>query len=288
MKSFHIIIIGILSLSLFSCQSNSSSELKNALTFYVSFDNGTTADFSLGDGNMYTANSKYVDSKRVLGEIKVGMNKADHQIAKGKGQLGNAFEFGKKSNTVIFYKSMGNVAYDPQNWSGTISFWLSVDPSADLDGYTDPIQITDANYNDAAIWVDFTDPDPRDFRLGVIGDKDVWTQDTLNSSVQAVFDKRIVTVKSPPFTKSTWTHVLITYDGLGTTSSLASLYLDGEKAGIISGVDDPFTWDLEQSNIFLGLNFSGLMDELSIFNKPLTDQQVMELCQLKGGIKSIL
>lgn len=290
MKGLHIniIIFGGLFLQLFSCQSNSSSEFKNALTFYVSFDNGTTADFALGDANIYTANSSYANSRRKLEGIQVGMNNSDHRIIKGKGKFGNAFEFGKKSSKVIFYKSKDNIAYNPQNWSGTISFWLSVDPSTDLDGYTDPIQITDASYNDASIWVDFTDDNPPEFRLGAIGDKNVWTLDTLNSPFLVEFEKRLVNVKTPLFTKSTWTHVLITYDGLGTVNSLASLYLNGEKIGAISGIDDPFTWELEKSNIFLGLNFTGLMDELSIFNEPLTDNQAMELYQLKGGIKSIL
>lgn len=284
MKGLFIkIIIGALFLQLFSCQSNSSSELKTALTFYTSFDNGTTADFALGDPKIYTATSR-----RDLQGMQAGMNNADHGIVEGKGQFGDAFEFGYKSDTVIFYKSKDNIAYNPQNWSGTISFWLSVDPSTDLEGYTDPIQITDVSYNDASIWVDFTDKHPRNFRLGIIGDKNAWSQDTLNSSVQAVFDKRILTVETPPFTRESWTHVLISYDGLGTANSVASLYLNGDKIGTMSGVDDPFNWDLEQSNIYLGLNFTGLMDELSIFNIPMTDIQAKEIYQLKGGITSIL
>lgn len=287
-SNINIIIIGVLLLQLFSCQYNSSKEFKNTLTFYVSFDNGTTADFALGDSNIYTANSTYVNSKRHLEGVQVGMNNADHRIIEGKGQFGSAFEFGKKSDTVIFYKSKDNIAYNKQNWSGTISFWLSLDPSTDLDGYTDPIQITDTNYNDASIWVDFTDENPPDFRLGVIGDKKVWSLDTLNSPFLVEFEKRLVSVKKPPFSKRIWTHVLITYDGLGTANSLASLYLNGKKTGTISGIDDPFSWELEESNIFLGLNFTGLMDELSIFNKSLTNDEVMELYQLKGGLKSIL
>jgi hypothetical protein len=43
-----LIIIGGLFLLFFSCQSNPSSDFKNSLTFYVSFDNGTTADYALG------------------------------------------------------------------------------------------------------------------------------------------------------------------------------------------------------------------------------------------------
>lgn len=286
-----IITIGVLLLLFFSCKSTSSLavELKDSLTFYISFDNTTTADFALGDANIYTAKASYVDSKRKLERVKVGMNNAEHRIVKGKGQFGDAFEFNyKKGSEVIYYKSKGNIAYNPQNWSGTISFWLSVDPATDLGWYTDPIQITDKNYNDASIWVDFTDEDPPSFRLGVIGDKNEWTQDTLDSPMKVEFEKRTVKIEKPTFTRKVWTHVLITYDGLGTPQSLANLYLNGENKGAINGIDDPFSWDLEESKIFLGLGFTGLMDELSIFNKPLTEKQAMELYQLKGGIKSIL
>lgn len=284
----YMIAIGVAFLSLFSCQVNSSSELKNALTFYVSFDTDASADFALGDANIYTANASYVNSRRILEEIQVGMNNDDHRIIKGKGKFGSAFEFGAKSSKVIYYKSTDNIAYDAQNWSGSISFWLSVDPSTDLDGYTDPVQITDSNFNDASIWVDFTDNTPPVFRLGIIGDKNAWSLDTLNSPFKVEFEKRLINVDSPLFSRKTWTHILISYDGLGTPQSLASLYINGKKKGTISGIDDPFTWELEASKIFLGLGFTGLMDELSIFNKPLNENQVMELYKLKEGIKSIL
>lgn len=281
-------IIGVLFPILFSFQSP-TSQLKKALTFYASFDHGTTADFSLGDASMYTAKGSYVNMKRELDSIEVGMHHPDHGIRKGKGRFGKAFEFGKKrTGQVIFYKSKGNLDYDPQNWSGSISFWLSVDPSKDLKGYTDPVQITDVNFNDASIWVDFTDDNPPNFRLGVIGDKDAWSLDTLKTPIEDVWDKRIVKVAKPSFSRNKWTHILITYNELGTANSLASLYLDGKKQGTVSGIDDPFTWDLETSNIFLGLGFTGLMDELAIFNVSLTEAQAMELFQLEGGIKTIL
>lgn len=284
-----IIVIGAIFLQSFSHQPNSSSAFKDALTFYVSFDNGTTADFALGDANIYTANASYVDSKRKLEGMQVGMHDDDHRIVKGKGQFGDAFEFNyKKGSKVVYYKSKDNIAYNPQAWSGSISFWLSVDPATDLGWYTDPVQITDTNFNDASIWVDFTDEDSPSFRLGVIGDKNDWTLDTLNSPMMDEWEKRIVNVEQPTFTRKEWTHVLITYDGLGTAQSLANLYLNGEKKGAIRGIDDPFTWELDESNIFLGLGFNGLMDELSVFSKPLTGKEAMELYQLKGGIKSIL
>lgn len=276
-------------LSFFSCQSDSHIELKKALTFYASFDNDTTVDFGLGDTKMYTANGSYQNGKRVLDSIQIGMTNPNHRIVEGKGVLGDAFEFGKeRSKQVIFYKSKANISYDPQSWSGSMSFWLSVDPSTDLKGYTDPVQVTDANYNDASVWVDFTDDQPPHFRLGVIGDKNQWTLDTLSAPTETVFNKRVIDVAEPTFSRESWTHVLMTYQELGTANSESRLYLNGESMGSINGIDDPFTWDIENSNIYLGLGFTGLMDELSIFNKALTEDQVRDIYELAGGIKSIL
>ncbi|MEP1097107.1 MAG: LamG-like jellyroll fold domain-containing protein [Cyclobacteriaceae bacterium] len=283
-KSQTIFLAGTVLLATVSCQVDSSSDLRDALTFYSSFDNGTSADFALGDKSIYSA-----PSRRSLDSLQAGISITDHEILKARGKVGDAFKFGSRSDKVVFYKSKDNISYDVQNWSGTISFWLSLDPATDLEpGYTDPIQITDVRYNDASIWVDFTNKNPRDFRLGVIGDLNVWSLDTLESSSDAEFERRLVRVKNPPFTKNGWTHVLITYQALGTSQSSSTLFLNGEKIGSVEGIDDPFTWDLEKSNIYIGLGFIGLMDELAIFNKPLTDEQVLEVYQLEGGIKSIL
>ena len=267
-----------------SCQNDSPSELKQALSFYSSFDNGTSADFALGDKSIYSA-----PSRRSLDSMEAGIGITDHEILKGKGKVGDAFKFSSRSSNVVFYKSKDNISYDATSWSGTISFWLSLDPATDLEpGYTDPIQITDERYNDASIWVDFTNKNPRDFRLGVIGDMAVWSLDTLETPADSVFEDRLVRVKNPPFAKENWTHVLITYAALGTLQSSSTLFLNGQKIGSVIGIDDPFTWELEKSNIYIGLGFIGLMDELSIFNRPLTDAEILQVYNLENGIKSIL
>lgn len=268
----------------FSCQSDKSTDLKEALTFYSSFDQGTVADYALGDDKLYSA-----PSRRELDQVQEGIDNQDHQVIKGAGLQGDALRFMKRSRRVAFYKSKDNIAYDAKSWSGTISFWLKVDPETELEpGFTDPIQITDVSYNDAAIWVDFTKDAPRKFRLGVIGDKISWEQDTINTSATEEFENRLVIVEPPHFTKEKWTHVGITYEALGTAGGVYTLYLNGKSMGTINGHDDPFTWELENSNIYLGLSFVGLIDELSIFNKPLSPEQITELFSLKGGIKSIL
>lgn len=297
MKLTNLLFLSVLMLFIIACHSNTeqsqktvektppiTNKFKEALTFYASFDKETTADFALGDKNMYTAPSfRQVDS------AEVGMTNVDHQILPTKGQSGGAFQFGKKGKKVVFYKSQNNIAHDANKWTGTISFWLSLDPVTDLEpGFTDPIQITDVRYNDASIWVDFTKENPRDFRLGVIGDMDAWTKDTLNTPVDTVMEKRFVRVTDLPFTKENWTHILISYQNLGTPQSTASLYMDGQKMGSIDGITDPFTWDLAKSNIYLGLSFVGLMDELAIFNKAFTEEEVRAFRQLSGRVKSIL
>ena len=267
-----------------ACQPKQNLDLKNALTFFASFDNGFDADYALGDKNIYTATSR-----RALDSAMKGMHNADHKIVKDQGQYGDALRFGSRTDTVIFFRGKNNIVYDPQNWSGSISFWLSLDPATDLEpGYTDPIQITDSRWNDAAIWVDFTRENPRDFRLGVIGDMTEWSKDTIDSPVEVVLEKRRVTVKNPPFTKTNWTHIAITYQSLGGNQSMSTLFINGEKIGTISGVNDPFTWELDNANIYLGLGFIGSMDEVAIFNRPLSDEEIISVYQLADGIGSIL
>lgn len=274
----------LLSLLSFSCQPDRSAYMKESLTFYSSFDQGTVADYALGDNKLYSA-----PSRREPDKVIEGLDNKIHQIIKGEGKQGDALRFTKRNPRVAYYKSKDNIAYDPQSWSGTISFWLRLDPENALaPGFTDPIQITDVSYNDAAIWVDFTRDEPRQFRLGVIGDKLSWEQDTVRTSATEEFNKRLAVVDKPPFTKETWTHVAITYVALGTAEANYSLYLDGKNKGTVNGHDDPFTWELEKSNIYLGLSFVGLIDELSIFNKAFTPEQIADLYSLKGGIRSIL
>ena len=116
MKSLYIniIVFAGLFLQISACQPDASLDFKDALTFYVSFDNGTTADFALGDTRIYTANATYANSRRSLEGVQEGMNNAAHRIIEGEGQFGHAFEFGEKSNSVIFYNSKGNVRVQPK------------------------------------------------------------------------------------------------------------------------------------------------------------------------------
>jgi len=266
-------------------QISNSVELKTALTFYASFDNDINADFALGDKRLFT-----VPNRKASDSAEVGLHKPDIRIAENKGRFGNGLLFTERSKGYIYYPSKDNIAYSTSSWKGTISFWLKLDPNTDLQpGYCDPIQITDVSYNDASIWVDFTKENPRDFRLGVIGDRAVWNPNPEGpDNENPIFIKKLTAVKKPPFGSDKWTHICITYNNLNTKNGQASLYLNGTLKGTRTNIDTPFTWDLEKSNIYLGLGYIGLMDELSIFNRALTDNEIKKVYTLKNGIHSIL
>ena len=261
------------------------SDLKAALTFYASFDTSVQADFALGDSQMYT-----VPNRRARDSAQVGLHKPDIRREAGQGKFGAGLVFTERSPGNIYYPSAKNIAYNTADWSGAISFWLRLDPATDLEpGYCDPIQITDVSYNDAAIWVDFTKENPRDFRLGVIGDRNIWNPNPEGpDNENPIFNARLTGVKNPPFSGDVWTHILINFSNLNTGNGKASLYLNGEHKGTRDSIDTPFTWELAQSNIYLGLGYIGLMDELSIYNRALTTKEIQALYQLENGVHDIL
>ncbi len=282
-----LMYIGVLPfLLLTSCKTDTTNaDLKSALTLYASFDKGVSADFALGDKNLYT-----VPSRKARDSAQIGLHKPDISIAKEKGRYGDALLFTERSRGNIYYPSEKNIAYSISNWSGAVSFWLKLDPATDLEpGYCDPIQITDVSYNDAAIWVDFTKENPRDFRLGVIGDREVWNPNPQGpDNENPIFNKQLAAVKNPPFGKDNWTHILINFSNLNTKEGKASLYMNGELKGTRESITDPFTWDVGLSNIYLGLGYIGLMDELSIYNRDLSDTEINALYTLENGVHTLL
>jgi hypothetical protein len=264
------------------CVSLPAQDWRQSLTFYATFDQGLEANFALGDKHIYTA----PDYKAQM-EAKRGLDTSDVTVVAG-GVTGSALRFGKKNLKAIFYQGDKNVSFRDGGWTGSISFWLNLDPDQDLEpGFCDPIQVTDKAYNDSAIWVDFTKDDkPRHFRLGVFGDLNVWNPTNLPSDKNPAFSSRLITVATPPFRRGTWTHVVITHTGLGSGKGMAKLYLDGKLQGTTERILEPFRWDTRRAAIRLGVNYVGLWDELAIFNIALSDREVAELFRLKGGLAS--
>jgi hypothetical protein len=247
--------------------------LRKSLLLHAPFDGRADARYARGDARIYSApDYKSVD------KAEPGMGRADVEIARGQGTRGDALRFRSVNGAALFLKAAGNTAYAPDGWSGTASFWLRLDPDKDLKGFTDPIQITDKAYNDACIWVDFTkDERPRHFRLGVFGNLSAWNPGNVPPDKNPAFGKRLVVLRETPFSSMKWTHVAVTWSGIGSKSGSARLYVDGQLVGTAEGIREPFTWQADKALIRLGVNYAGLFDELAIFDRSLTDMEVQQL-----------
>lgn len=240
--------------------------------FRATFDQSLDASIAKGDAKLYTARSYRRGGQPGLGGAPDGI--VAHAKAEGRNG-GGALKFLKKNTAAVFFKAQGNV---PMN-SGTIRFWLKLDPEQDLEpGFCDPLQVTDKAYNDSAIWVDFTkDEKPRHFRLGVFGMLISWNPANLAPDTNPAFNNRLVVVKQPPFSRDKWTHIVITYKDLGKGTGWARLYLDGKIQGVSSQVTEPFAWVPDAATIRLGVNYTGLLDDIEVYAQPLTGRQVAAL-----------
>lgn len=181
--------------------------------------------------------------------------------------------------------------YRPNDWGGTVSVWLSVDPATDLEpGFCDPVQITSRAWNDGAFFVEFEKrPESIPFRLGVYADLAVWNPGNRRFDDIPQHERPLVTVDEPPFGRGRWTHVVFTFDRFNTArpDGVVRLYLDGKLRGALSPRQQTFTWDPEASAIALGLGYVGLLDELSTFNRALTDAEVRSLHELESGVTGL-
>jgi hypothetical protein len=277
----------VLGLAVAPSPGQSADALAKALSFYASFDGQADANHARGDGRIFTASS----FKRTDG--KAGLHRPDVEIAKGKGKFGDALRFGKNDKAIVYYPADKNMAYREKDWSGTVSFWLQLDPDKDLEpGYCDPIQITDKKWDDAAFFVDFTKDDkPRHFRLGIYSDFKVWNPKGLKFEQVPMADRPLSEeIAKLPFGRDRWTHVAFTFANLNTgkPNGAGKLYLDGKHVASIRDRQLTFTWDRSKAVIMLGLSYIGLFDDLTIFDRALTDEEIGVLHRLEGGGRALV
>lgn len=241
--------------------------------FHAPFDKTTAARVSVGDGRMWVAEGMERKQTRVAEGL------PEVTIAAGQGRSGDALRFAAKTKQVVFYQGIES-GYRPQDWSGSVAVWLKLDPDRDLEpGFCDPLQITERAWNDAAFFMDFDKVLPRDFRLGVFADFAKWNPQEIAWDDFPVADRPMVVVKQPPFSADQWTHVCFTWQDVNASRQQAAtchLYLNGLHQGSYSRPLQ-FTWDPERAAIMLGLNYIGLMDDLMVFDRPLTAPQVQRL-----------
>ena len=288
-KTVHLFSMAVASFPLFwssltYCQEDSKASLRESLTFHAPFDGEADASFSRGDRSIWQASSinKRVDATKGLpvgGEVK---------LVADSGKFGGAIRFNKSKGPMVFFRAENNIKMPKADWSQTVSFWLNTDPATELpDGFCDPIQITSKQWDDASMFVEFEKKSTSiPFRLGVYADKAVWNPDGKKFSDIPAAQRPLVAVENPPFFAGKWTHVafVVSNFNTGKAEGVAMLFLDGKKEGKIAARTQTFTWDPTQAAIMLGLNYVGMMDDLALFDRALTDAEIAQLYALKNGV----
>lgn len=248
--------------------------IKSSLYFHAPFDGGTDAKVARQDRLLYTAPSL----QRLSQEP--GQLRQDVEILAGGGRRGDAIRFRSKSKQVLFYPG-ANLDYQQRDWQGTVSLWLRLNPDEDLgEGYSDPIQITDKAWNNASFFIDFDIDSPRTFRLGVFADYAFWNPTDRAWDTIPAAERPMVHVPQAPLSRERWTHVAWTFAGINAgiaeEPAVCHFYIDGKLQGSIRR-PLKFTWDLERAALMLGLDFVGDLDELMLFDRALTGEEIQRL-----------
>ena len=229
--------------------------LRDALIFHAAFDGAMDATFARGDARIFSAADYDQQAQAVP-----GYSGEDIEIAVGQGVSGDALRFKKKNVAALFFRGDKNTGFSPSGWSGTISFWLSLDPNVELEpGFCDPIQITDSGSK--AIWVDFdARAEPNEIVPSIQTGKLFWR--TANGTLRSFgtkgvprtltdsCDDRLVVVDQPPFASGEWTHIAIAHEASSAPPKAASedqriartLYLNGVRQGMSDGIAERFQW----------------------------------------------
>ncbi len=254
--------------------------LARSLTLHVSFDHGIDADYSRGDPRMYSFSTS---TERASGGV-VGLPDGAVRLEPEAGLAGGALRFAHKVAQKPFFKSAGVLDYNGADWSGTVSVWLRLDPDADLEpGYCDPIMIVGDHRDSGFIFMEWSKDDrPRLFRYAILPRKELWNPSGVPWAELPAAKRPAVEVARAPFARDRWTHAVFTFDALNssTRDPTGVLYLNGVRQGAIEHWDLTLGWTAEQVLLVLGSSYVGLMDELAVFDRALSDAEVEELYRL--------
>jgi len=284
MKWPAILAAAVLALS--GCGGDSDSEdeevdtmgLRDAVMFYASFDESLEADVAGGAKSLRTRSGAL--NKPAEFRFVDGYPENVFRVAPGAGASGGALEALDilPDTGRIFYPAAGNLPYDPNGWSGTVSFWLKTNPDTMLKtSYCDPIQITQKGAGNGGLWIDFPDSSPRNLRLGAFQSEG----DGRTRIAETDADPPLVVVSPIGFKETDWHHVLFVWTDFDTKqeNAQATLYIDGAAQGAIGGRNVTMAWDLAKTGIYIAVGYIGLMDELAVFDRALDSDEIAHLAE---------
>lgn len=265
-------------LPLCDARAQNPDALRQALTFHASFDTGFDADFSKGAKTCVTRRGKELVPVTAGGEVRITPN---------AGRFGGALHFLKKGATRPQFAGGGILGYNDKSWSVSVSVWLRLTPDEDLEpGYCDPVQIVGDDTKKGFIFLEWSkDEAPRFFRYAVRPLYEIWNPDNLQWDQIPAEKRPMVQLARAPFSRERWTHVVFTLDKANEKGAKSSgvLYMDGERKGSIEGWDLTLGWDPAQVALVCGAAYVGHLDDLAVFNRALSDDEVRALFLLDEG-----
>lgn len=256
--------------------------LKSSLVFHASFDFVLNADFSKGDKTAVIKKGK---------EFVPCVFNDDVKLDAVGGKFGGCLHFPKKGVTRPQFSGVNVLGYNDKSWSATVSVWLRLTPDEDLEpGYCDPVQIVGDDTKKGFIFLEWSKNEtPRFFRYAIRPLSQIWNPTNVQWD-EIPFDKRpMVQIANAPFRRDVWTQAVFTLDRINDQAAKpsGSLYLNGQLQSRITGWDLTFDWKPESVALMLGAAYVGHLDDLAVFDRALSDDEVKQVFQLERGIASL-
>jgi hypothetical protein len=158
-------------------------------------------------------------------------------------------------------------------WGGAVSVWVNTDPNKSLKTpFCDPALITQKGLNNGSIFAHFNDAKPRALQSG--------TYPSIPSGQEPVPEEDpkapLTRLKDVAFKAGEWHHIVLSWEqfNTGKKNGTHTLYVDGKKIGALKDYEIGMDWDIEQTRIYFGVNLIGYLDELAVFNRPLSADEV--------------
>ncbi len=247
--------------------------IRKSVTFYASFDDAVAGDFGAGGRAAGTRFDNPTEAGQFVFES--GFDSKIFTIARDKGIHGGALQV----NDVLplrgrlFFPAEKNLEFDPKGWGGTVSLWINTDPDTSLKTpFCDPVQITERGANDGGLWIDFPDVKPRDMRLGAFPGAAPGGRVFKESDP----DAPLVWMKQVGFKVGQWHHLAITWNNFdtGQKNARAIFYVDGKRIGELQDREIAMRWNIAKTGVYVAVNYIGLLDEFSLFNRPLSAEEI--------------
>ncbi len=198
------------------------------------------ASFEDGMDAAYARDDQHIysaPSYEALAERGSGYWGQDVALAYDSGVSGNALNFTGALTDALFYTGGANT---PWAEGGALSVWLRPTEFAGA-----PLAITGSDPLAPAASIDLS-------------------SDPVQLVIRAIQGEGTAI---PP--ESEWLHVVISISGGKVT-----VFLNGEESTTFDLVDPEHSWEAALSTVRLGVNYVGLIDELAVFDRALTSDEV--------------